>query len=153
MNKVADEIDLFELLTKGVLVIKRNFLALVIAIVIGLGLGFGYYKITPVVFESEMIIASDILTESYSKSAFVDIQKLIGERNITTLSSTLNISEPQAAAITDVKTDVKLEGTIGMLGLPEQSKTYINITVKSLDNALWSDLQKGIAAFIENNDF
>ncbi len=150
MSNATDEIDLLELFTKAILALKNNFIALVLAFIIGSGLGLIYYKFNPNVYESEMIITSDILTESYSKSIFTNVQKLIKENNLTSLSSILHLSESQAAAIKAVE----LKGTLEKGdNLQEQTKTYITITVKSLDNTIWLSLQPGIAAFIENNDF
>jgi hypothetical protein len=150
MNNPTDEIDLLTLLAKIILAIKNNLIALIIAFIIGSGLGLAYYQFNPNVYESEVIITSDILTESYSKSVFTTIQKLIKENNLGSLSKILHLTESQAEAIQKIE----LKGTIEKSdGLQEQNKMYISITVKSMDNTIWPDLQAGIVAFIENNDF
>lgn len=150
MSNTTEEIDLLQLLAKLTLAIKNNFLALIIAFVLGSGLGLAYYQFNPNIYESEIIVTSDILTESYSKSIFTNIQRLIKENNLTSLASTLHLSESQAEAIKEIE----LKGTIEKGdNLQEQNKTYISITVKSTDNSIWLILQEGITTFIENNDF
>jgi hypothetical protein len=150
MSNTTEEIDLIQLLAKLTLAIKNNFLALIAAFIIGSGLGLAYFQFSPNIYESETIVTSDILTESYSKSIFTNIQKLVKENNLTSLSSTLHVSESQAAAIKDIA----LKGTTEKGdNLQEQNKIYISITVKSTDNAIWPTLQEGITAYIENNDF
>lgn len=150
MHNASDEIDLLELVSKMFNSIKKNLALLTVSFIVGSGIGLGFYSLVPNVYESEMIITSDILTESYSKSVFANIQKLIKEDNITSLSSLLRITESQAAAIDYIE----LKGTIEEAdALQEQNKTYINIIVTSSDNTIWPNLQAGIAAFIENNAF
>lgn len=143
------EIDLLELITKAINTLKRNFISLIVALVIGLGLGFMYFKLVPNVYESEVIITSDILTESSSISVFTNIQKLIMENNLHTLSSSLHLSESQANAIKKIELSTIVEEKI----LGQDSKTYITITIKSLDNTVWPNLQRGIIGLMENNDF
>ncbi len=150
MTNDTQEIDLLELSAKIGTAIKNNFLALITALIVGSGLGFAYFQFQSKVYESELIITSSILTESYSKSVFANLQKLIKENNIPTLSSLLHLSPNKASAINSIE----LKGTIEKGdGLQETDKTHINITVKSVDNTIWPSLQIGITTFIENNDF
>lgn len=150
MSNTTNEIDLAEILANSILVIKKNLTKLLIAFVIGSTLGLTYYQFAPNVYESEMIITSDILTESYSKSVFTNVQKLLKEKNTTSLSALLNISPTQAGEISTIE----LKGTIEKADvLQEKEKTFINIVVKTTDNSIWPALQTGITSFIENNDF
>lgn len=146
----TDEIDLLELAFKLNKVFIKNIKSLIIAFVIGTAAGLAFYQFVPKVYESKMTITSDILTESYSKSIFDNLEKLIKEKNTKLLSSCLNISEDKASKIGEIK----LKGTIEKAdNLKEQDKISLNITVETSDNSLWPDLQKGIIDFIEKNDF
>lgn len=150
MSNTADEIDLVGIFTRLVLTIKNNLVAIVVAIFIGSGLGFGFYQISPNVYESELIITSNILTEPVSKSVFANIQKLINQGNKTEVSELLHLSPSEISAIQSIE----LEGTIEKGdNLTGGDKTYFNIKVKSVDNAIWPKLQIGIITFIEKTDF
>ncbi len=76
-----DEIDLLELFAKFILIIRRNTVIIIIAFILGTLLGLAYYQFVPKSYESRMILTSDILTESYSKTLFETINQLVKERN------------------------------------------------------------------------
>ncbi len=87
----SDEIDLLELLAKIVITIKSNILSIIVAFVIGSILGLGYYQLVPKVYESKMILLSDILTSSYSERITESLDNLIKEENNEILSQRLGI--------------------------------------------------------------
>jgi len=151
MSNTADEIDLVKILTSLVMTIKNNLIAIIVAIVIGSGLGFGLYQTSPKVYESELIISSDILTEYVGKSVFTNIQKLISQENTTDVSELLHLSPSEISAIKSFE----LKGTTekGDNLKDDDDTYYFNIKVKSLDNTIWPKLQIGITTFIKNNDF
>ncbi len=145
-----DEIDLMELLARIVIGVKSNFRFLLIAFLMGSTLGVIYYQFSPKSFESKMLISSDILTESYSKTMTGDLVKLIKEKNVTSLSSKLGLSESQAASLSDIEIKSAIEKSDN---IKEQEKTYLTIVCRSNDNTIWPALQNGLINFFETNNF
>lgn len=146
----SDEIDLLELLARIVISIKSNFKLIVGAFLIGSLLGLAYYQFVPKSYESRMLISSDILTESYSKTIADDLNKLIKERNIESLSSKLNLSLTEALAIGKLEVKNAIEKVDGR---KEEEKNYLTITCQTSDNSIWPNLQNGLVNFFEKNDY
>jgi uncharacterized protein involved in exopolysaccharide biosynthesis len=143
----SDEIDLIELLAKVTLGIKNNFRSLVLAFVIGSLLGLAFYQFVPKVYESNMIIQSDILTESYGERIAESMDLLIREQNFEILGSRMGISLEKAASINKIKIEsVKTNTT------EKENNTFI-ITVRTTDNTLLPDLQNGLINYLRNNEF
>ena len=146
----TDEIDLLQLLAKIALLIRANFKVIVFAFFIGAILGLAFYQFSPKVYESRMLISSDILTESYSKPLVEDLEKLAKEKNFTTLSSKLKLTVQQAAALGKIKIENATEkGEVSK----EQEKNYLTVTCQSQDNSIWPSLQNGLINFFETNNF
>jgi hypothetical protein len=145
-----DEIDLLELLAKIVITIKSNILSIIIAFVIGSILGLCYYQFVPKSYESSMLISSGILTESYSKNLVSDINKLIKEKNLITVSTKLGITQQEASKLGKLEIKSAIEKSDG---IKEAEKNYLTIIGQSSDNSIWPGLQKGLINFFESNDF
>ena len=146
----SDEIDLFELLAKVTLGIKNNFRSLVLAFVIGSLLGLAFYQFVPKVYESNMIIQSDILTESYGERIAESMDLLIREQNFEILGSRMGISLEKAASIKKIKIEsVKQKQT----NTTEKENNTFIITVRTTDNTLLPDLQNGLINYLRNNEF
>lgn len=149
-QSATDEIDLLQLLAKIVLLIKVNFKAIVFAYFFGAFLGFAFYQFSPKVYESRMLISSDILTESYSKPLVEDLEKLAKEKNFSALSSRLKLTVQQAGSLGKMKIENATEkGEVSK----EQEKNYLTVTCQSQDNAIWPSLQNGLINFFETNSF
>jgi uncharacterized protein YneF (UPF0154 family) len=146
----SDEIDLLELLAKIVITIKSNILSIIIAFVIGSILGLCYYQFVPKTYESQMLISSDILTESYSKALITDINKLIIERNLSDVSVKLGITQYEAIKLGKLEIKSAIEKSDG---IKEAEKNYLTIIGQSSDNSIWPGLQKGLINFFESNDY
>lgn len=151
MEKQAnnDDIDLVELLVKVVLLIKRNLLQIVLFFIVGTGLGYAYASLAPKVYESKMLISSDILTESYSEKVFLTLEKLINERNYKELAFKLSI-EP---AIAQAVSKLKIESALKDKPSNEEAKKFFLITAEFHDQNILDELQKGILIFLRQNDF
>jgi hypothetical protein len=147
---LSDEIDLLELLAKIVITIKSNILSIIIAFVIGSILGLCYYQFVPKTYESQMLISSEILTESYSKALVEDINKLVKEKSFTTISTKLNISEQEAAMLDKLQIKSAIEKSDG---IKEQDKSYLTIVGQASDNTIWPSLQSGLINFFESNEY
>lgn len=146
----SDEIDLIELLAKVTLGIKNNFRSLVLAFVIGSLLGLAFYQFVPKVYESNMIIQSDILTESYGERIAESMDLLIREQNFEILGSRMGISLEKAASINKIKIEsVKQKQT----NTTEKENNTFFITVRTTDNTLLPDLQNGLINYLRNNEF
>ncbi len=146
----SDEIDLIELLAKVTLGIKNNFRSLVLAFVIGSLLGLAFYQFVPKVYESNMIIQSDILTESYGERIAESMDLLIREQNFEILGSRMGISLEKAASIKKIKIEsVKQKQT----NTTEKENNTFIITVRTTDNNLLPDLQNGLINYLRNNEF
>ncbi|MEP2670021.1 MAG: Wzz/FepE/Etk N-terminal domain-containing protein [Cyclobacteriaceae bacterium] len=144
-----DEIDLVELLVKTVLLIKRNLIQILIFFVVGTGLGYAYASLAPKVYESKMLVSSEILTESYSEKLFENLQNLIKERNYSSVSSVLGLSNDEAKALSKIK----IESALKDKPQKEDEKKFFLITVELTDQSVLPKLQTGFLNYFEQNDF
>jgi uncharacterized protein YneF (UPF0154 family) len=146
----SDEIDLLELLAKIVITIKSNILSIIIAFVTGSILGLCYYQFVSKTYESQMLISSDILTESYTKTLVTDINKLIDEKSFSVVSDRLKLKATAAAQLEKIIIKSTIEDSDGV---KEVDKNYLTIICQSGDNSIWPSLQIGLIDFFESNDF
>jgi hypothetical protein len=146
-----DEIDLVELLLKGIGIIRANLVLIVSFFVLGSLLGFGYYYSSKKIFENKMLISSEILTESYCKSLIADANRLIREGNYQALSEQLGVPEKIAREISSiaVKSPLTNEIEIGK----ESDRKFFHITLEVYDQEVLVELQKGLTNYLENNEF
>lgn len=151
MEKKAnkDEIDLVELLVKGVLLVKRNLLSIIIFFIIGSGLGFMYAYITPKVYESNMMLSSGILTESYTKRLVENLNKLISEKNKVELSNRLSLTLME----TEELGKFKIEPIKEKSSTEESDNSAFLITVELQDELLLPKLEKGVVNYLQDNDY
>lgn len=145
----SDEIDLLELLAKIVITIKSNILSIIIAFVIGSILGLCYYQLVPKVYESKMILLSDILTSSYSERITESLDNLIKEQNLAILSQRLGTTEKEASSITKIKIESIKQET---KEAESESATFI-ITVGTMDKTILPNLQVGLINHLRNNEY
>jgi uncharacterized protein involved in exopolysaccharide biosynthesis len=146
----SDEIDLLELSSKITLGIKNNFRSFVLAFVLGSLLGLAYYQFVPKVYESNMIVQSDILTESYGESITESMDLLIREQNLEILGSRMGIRPQKAASVVKIKVgSVKQKQSSTT---DKENNTFV-VTVRTTDNTLLPDLQNGLINYLRNNEF
>ncbi|MEM9391658.1 MAG: Wzz/FepE/Etk N-terminal domain-containing protein [Bacteroidota bacterium] len=146
----SDEIDLGELLLKLTQIISRNRVMIILLSIVGTGAGAFYYSIKAPVYESSMMLRSDILTEAYSETLTDNLKKLIDERSYELLATKLSITPEQAAQLVDIKVE-SIEDSSGPEGAVKNFIFLISVETK--DNSILSDLQIGIISFLENNEF
>jgi uncharacterized protein involved in exopolysaccharide biosynthesis len=146
----GDEIDLLDLLAKTIIAIKKNLALIIVAFVVGTSIGFIFYQFVPKVYESKMLISSDILTESYSKVLIDNLEKLIKEDNANSLARELGITPHQASQIAEIEIKSALERPGET---PENSKIYLTVQVRLKDNSLWPQIQNGIVDYFQYNEF
>jgi uncharacterized protein involved in exopolysaccharide biosynthesis len=122
----SDEIDLIELLAKFVISVKENLLSVGLAFAVGTGLGLAYYQFVPNVYESKMILLSDILNSSYSDRITESLENLIDEDNYEVLAKRLQITPLEAEKIKKIEIEnVSQEGTSKL----DESATFV-VTVQ-----------------------
>ncbi|HRK53723.1 MAG TPA: Wzz/FepE/Etk N-terminal domain-containing protein [Cyclobacteriaceae bacterium] len=144
-----DEIDLVELLVKAVLLIKRNLVQIIIFFVVGTGLGYAYASLAPKVYESKMLISSEILTESYSEKIFETLQNLVKEQNYEDLSSKIGLTVDESKSVSKIK----IESALKDKPQKEEEKRFFLITVELTDQSIQPKLQNGLIQFLQQIDF
>jgi uncharacterized protein involved in exopolysaccharide biosynthesis len=149
MAERNDEIDLLELFAKIIFLIRKNAKIILFAFIAGTLLGIGYYQFVPKVYETKMILLSDILTSSYSERITETLNRLISENNRKILSQRLKMSEQEAMLIVKIEIEsVKQEKT-----KDEKENEIFIVTVKVLDKNILPKLQENIIVYLRNNEF
>jgi hypothetical protein len=149
MAKTDDEIDLLELFAKVIFLVRSNIKIIVVAFIVGTLLGLGYYQWVPKVYESKMILLSDILTSSYSERITESLNRLITEQNTTILSERLKMSEADASKIAKIE----IESVKQELTKDEKENEIFIVTVKVLNKEILPKLQENIIEYLRNNEF
>ena len=144
-----DEIDLVELLVKIVLVTKRNLLSIMVFFLVGTGLGYAYASLAPKIYQSKMLVSSDILTESYSEKLIESLQNLIQEGNYDLLGAKINLSPEETKQIGKLV----IESALKDKPSKEDEKRFFLITVELKDLSLLSKIEQGLLLYLQENDF
>ncbi|MFZ6011211.1 MAG: hypothetical protein ACOYXT_12765 [Bacteroidota bacterium] len=150
-SKRSDEIDLFDLAGGVVRAVRQNRIKVILCFVVSLGLGSLLYFISPKVWQSKMIILSDILTETYAGKLAEKFGTLIREGNYQTLAERLSLTPDQARHVKMVRIEGVLDRETVLL--EEDKRLNLMVTVEVTDNSILPDLQKGIIRYFENNEF
>jgi uncharacterized protein involved in exopolysaccharide biosynthesis len=145
----SDEIDLMELFLKLIRVAKKNFTLIVSFFVVGTLLGSVYGMFGTKVYESKMMVTSDILTESYSEKLAENLKALINDGNLALLSSRLNLTTEDAKSVGSIK----IESALKDKPSKEDEKKWFIVTVQILNQEILPSLEKGIVNYIENNEY
>ena len=93
----GDEIDLTQLLLKAVNVFSKYKTSIIVSVIVGIILGLVYYHYIPRIYQSSMMLRSDILTEAYSNTLTDNLKKLIDERGDEALAQKLNLTVKKKA--------------------------------------------------------
>lgn len=145
----TDEIDLTELVLSVLRFLNRHRASFLISIAVSIGLSVTAYLLLPKVFESKMILQSDILTESYTERITESLDNLIREDNLKALSARLTISEAEAEKIKKIEIEsVKKQGST-----KDTEESIFIITCEIKDKTILPKLQEGVIAFLRNNEF
>jgi hypothetical protein len=150
MQEKNNEIDLIELFAKIIRAIRDNTVAFIVAFVLGTALGLAYYQYSPNVYESKMILLSDILTSSYSERLTETLNGLIREKNHKLLSDRLGLSLTDAASISKIEIEsIRQEAKKDE---KNESATFI-VTASVLNKDIFPKLQEGMINYLSNNEF
>ncbi|HEX8575392.1 MAG TPA: hypothetical protein VF677_03780, partial [Flavobacterium sp.] len=157
-----DDLDLIGLIKKlKNLIFKwKGFLRN--ALVIGILLGVVYFFITPKVYESKALVASEYVKGSSFIILIENIQRHLKEDNIEQVALSLNIDLETAKKMKGISaytvqnfSQNQLSDKIGDNEEEEKenrSGEFV-IEVYSSDNDIWPEIQKGLLYYIENNEF
>jgi hypothetical protein len=145
-EKQRDEIDLIDLFFKAVVLLQKNFWLILAFFVAGSLLGLAYFYSSSKVYESQLVVSSDILTESYAKVLFDISNTHLRQGNIDGLAGQLHVD-------ISVASQVKLI-TIEKLSTVEikENERFL-ITVGVLDPQILPALQEGIVKSMSENEF
>jgi len=145
-----DEIDLKGLAISIVRYLSQHFRYISICTVIGAIVGLIAFLAIPSVYESEMIVSSDILTSSYSDRLTQSLNRLIKEKNDSVLAVRLSLTTDEAKSIKALKIEsVKKE--ISQKD-DDESSTFI-VTAEVRQKSLLPKLQNGLIGFLRTNEY
>lgn len=151
MAEKQDEIDLLELVSKVVILFKKNLWLIILCIAICFGASLAIYYSKDRVYSSRMIVYSDILTKSYSEKLALNLKDLIEDDSYTELSSKLGLTPGEAEELVDLRIESALDDASPQV--EEARRLFLVITVEVKDNAILPKLQTGIMKFIGENSF
>lgn len=146
----SDEIDLQELAVNIFRYFTRHKRFLFLSSILGLVIGIGFYFLLPPKYESEMIVQSDILTESYSERLTENLDRLIEEKNDSLLGVRLKLTREEAEDIKSIEIKSVKKNTTGS---KEKEETIFIITADVIDKNILSRLQDGLLNYLRNNEF
>lgn len=144
-----DEIDFSQLILSLVKVFGRNKILILTFIIVGPIAGTVYYYTTTKIYESSMMLRSDILNEAYSNNLIDNLKKLVDQRNEEVLSQKLNLSTAETIQIKDIKVKNVESSSSDKI---TQNVIFL-ISVKITDNDILPKLQKGIIKYLEDNEY
>ena len=148
-QKKNDEIDLIDLLLKVVRTFRANFWLIILFFFLGSAFGLAYFFTSKKVFENKMIVSSEILTESYTKTMFENANRYRREGNGRLLAAQFHISEKAAMEIVSLTVEPLTKTEAEDL---KESKSLL-ITVQVFDEQILPELQRGLISYLENNEF
>ncbi len=151
-----DEIDLQELAVRLIRSFKRHYRLFLISAIGGIALAAGIWKFQPQVFESQMIMVSDILTRPYGDHIEQNFNNLIREGNTRALSEQLGLDALASAQLVQFTIECipevkSRERTKDVEIIKEQ--TYFKVKVRTKDFHVWPGLQAGLIRFLNNNSY
>jgi hypothetical protein len=146
----SDEIDLQELAVRAILYFKKHFRFIATSTFLATLLAIIAYIYLPKIYESRMIVMSDILTESYSKEITESLRNLIKEKNISALASRLGLNEQEAGELQtlEIESVKKEKGSE-----KDVENTIFIITANIKNRTILPKLQQGLIQFLRNNEF
>ncbi len=146
----SDEIDLMELFLKLVRVAKKNFTLILSFFIAGTLLGSVYGMFGTKVYESKMMVTSDILTDAYNDKLGENLNDLLKENNLTLISEKLSLSKEESENLVAIKIESAQKEKPSQ---KEDEKRWFLITAKVLNQEVLNKLETGIANYLENNEF
>ena len=147
-----DEINLQELAVRIIRYFKSHILFILISSALGIALGVGIYRALPSIYESKMILLSDVLTRSYGERIDESLNSLIAEGNHSALSVKLNLTPEEASTLTSINIECIVEVN-PQREATKKDETLFFVTVDLKDRSILPRLQDGLIAFFRNNEY
>ncbi|UII22638.1 Wzz/FepE/Etk N-terminal domain-containing protein [Fulvivirga ligni] len=142
----TDEIDLGELLVK----IKRSIIShrlLIIALsILGLIVGVVLFYSKPNVYESEMVIYSEVIEETLISTIGENLDKIVSDRNHKNLANKLSLPDSIAAAISSIEIDLDQNQK-------NKKGSFFTIRVDASSNAYFNQINAGIINYLSSNEY
>ncbi|MBY0435287.1 MAG: hypothetical protein K2U26_14355 [Cyclobacteriaceae bacterium] len=151
MDSTPQTIDLSKVFSSLFTVISKNFKIILLSFLMCIGVAEVFHFLSPRVFESKMIIQSDILSESYALKVADNLNLHIKDEDIDFLSVALNLSKEDAGKLREFKVVSAL--TPMSQQMPEKEKIILVIIVRVADNAILPKLQEGIIFYLTSNPY
>lgn len=148
-----DDIDLQELAVRIIRYFRNHLTFILIFCAGGIGLGVAAYKALPNVYESQMVVLSDLLTKTYGDRIDESLNNLIAEGNLAELSARLNLAKDKVLSIKSVHVESQLDVKTPQRDKVEKDETYFIITVNLTDRSVLPDIQQGLLFYLRNNEF
>lgn len=145
-----DEIDLKDLLKKIINVLERGLKIIFLSILLGAILGAGYFLYAKETFRSSMVLRSDILVLANIKSLISPLEQLLEEGNSELLAQNLILDENAVELLNKLEVESVFEKEADN---KEEEASYFEVTATVSANSILPALQKGIIAYLQNNDF
>jgi hypothetical protein len=153
-KELDEEIDLLDLAVKAIRFIRNHFLFILIWAVIGLSVSLLYRFLSPPVYESRMILSSNVLTDSYSKVITKSLKNLLYEKNYSSLGTLLSITEEEAKDLKAFDIDAeKIEKDKEKEIESGKDETIFIVTIITKRSETLPTLQAGIIRLLQNNEF
>lgn len=150
MSNNPDELDLIQLAAGFVRMLRRNIILILICVGTTTAIAVWITLTAHKVYESRMMLYSNILTESYCDQLAVNLRAIIKDENYELLAERLNITSDQASQLRDIQIEGALQaGSIAQ----EADRLFLVVTVKVIDNSVLPALQDGIIYYLGQNDF
>ena len=146
-KNTPDEVDLLDLLLKGLNAIRANFWLILFFFLLGMALGLTNYFTERKVFENRMVVSSTIITKSYGKILIDKVNKHLGEDNVDIIAKDLKISPETVASLRHLSIEPVTEADE-----PKEADRFI-IIAETYNQDRLADLQNGLVYYFENNEF
>lgn len=143
------EIDLQELAIRILRYFYRHSRFIIFSCLGGILSGLVAWLTLPPVYQSKMIVMSDILTSSYSDRITESLNKLVGEGNYVLLGARLGLSEEEVKQVAGVE----IESIKKADQDNKEEATIFIITADTKNQELLPKLQEGIINLLRNNEF
>ena len=147
-----DEIDLQELAVRIIRYFKGHLAFILFFCTAGIALGVTAYKLLPNIYESQMVVYSDLLTKTYGDRIGLTLNKLVKEENLSQLSAKLGIPAEQAASINSIEVECVTDVKMPQREKVEKDESYFIITVEVKDPSILPELQDGLLGYIRSNE-
>lgn len=146
-KNTPDEVDLLELLLKGLNAFRANFWLILSFFLLGMALGLARFYTERKVYENRMVVSSTILTKSYGKILVDKVNKHLNENNVDVITKDLKISPETVASVRYLKIEPITEADES-----KEADRFIIIAETYRQDRL-GDLQNGLVYYFENNEF